>query len=181
MSNPQVRLTNFLKRGDLSTEQSKPQKRRTAAKKRRRAPETSSDLLLSEEMVHWIDCTVQERDGEGYLAENISSVLAKPLDSMAVFCPTGDLITAKTTAIRPPDKPLPGTGTGTFRSTAGSYAEATSGSLSERGTRTTMGLSGASNTDGYSQGTEERELAEFENRPPEHINAAIDSPRVLAL
>lgn len=180
MSAAQFRLTKFLKSGD----EPEPQKISTtnrAAKKRRRAPETPSDLVLSEEMIHWIGASVEQRDEDGYLEENLSSVLAKPLDSMAVFCPTGDLITAKTTAIRPPER-LSGGTTGAY-STIGASSTGMSKNRYTMRSQTANSYESSAHDplNDQSIGTEERDLVEFENRPPEQINAAIDRLNVMWL
>ena len=178
MSSSQVRLAGFLRESGPPP----PQKPKNA-KKRKRAPETASDLVLSEEMVNWIDFTVQERDEDGYLVDNISSVLAKPMDSMAVFCPSGDLVTAKTTAIRPPDKVVPGSATISGHGAAPGGMNSASGtgmSLSkDRSIRSQV--TSSTSGDVPSLDTEARELEAFENRPPEHINAAVDRLNVMWL
>ena len=66
---------------------------------------TTDDIEMPEEMNTWLANSLTEEDDKGYLPEAIGSALTQPLDSFAAFCPTGNLLTSKFSALRIPEKP----------------------------------------------------------------------------
>ena len=68
------------------------------------ATPATDDLVIPEEMSSWLSNSLSETDEKGYLPEAVGSALTQPLDSFAAFCPTGNLLTSKFSALRIPDK-----------------------------------------------------------------------------
>lgn len=64
----------------------------------------SNDLILSDEMSSWLHHSVTATDDNEYLVDSVGSVLAQPMDSFSLFCPTGSLIKSKFAASRMPHK-----------------------------------------------------------------------------
>ena len=62
------------------------------------------DISLSNEMIEWIQDTFEDVDEEGYMRENIGSMLTRPLDSMSMFCPVASIVANKSSAPRIPNQ-----------------------------------------------------------------------------
>mmetsp|Transcript_13010 Transcript_13010/g.21267 ORF Transcript_13010/g.21267 Transcript_13010/m.21267 type:complete len:1697 (+) Transcript_13010:169-5259(+) len=65
----------------------------------------ADEIVIPDEMTSWLSDTFTEEDDKGYLPEAVGSTLTQPLDSFAAFCPTGNLLTSKFSALRIPEKP----------------------------------------------------------------------------
>jgi Ca2+-binding EF-hand superfamily protein len=65
----------------------------------------ADEIIIPDEMNSWLANTLTEEDDQGYLPEAVGSALTQPLDSFAAFCPTGNLLTSKFSALRIPEKP----------------------------------------------------------------------------
>ena len=74
----------------------------------------SNDLILSSEMNSWLRDSVTATDDNEYLIDSVGSVLAQPMDSFSLFCPTGSLIKSKFAASRMPHKSELDTRTSSF-------------------------------------------------------------------
>jgi len=59
------------------------------------------DVAISDEMSMWLQDTMGGVDMDEELPEEVSSVLAKPLDSMSLFTPLGAIATSQYAAARP--------------------------------------------------------------------------------
>ena len=64
----------------------------------------SDDITLSSEMSEWLTSTFEETDSEGFLKDSLGSMLTRPLDAMAIFCPTASIISSTTAAPKIPAK-----------------------------------------------------------------------------
>ena len=64
------------------------------------------NLPLSTEMVDWLQGTFEDTSEDGDFTDPVTSVLAKPLDSMSVYCPLGAIASSKNTSLRTVANPL---------------------------------------------------------------------------
>jgi hypothetical protein len=84
------------------------------------------DLPISSEMIDWLEDSCHRTDDDGFLTEEISSMLTRPMDSFSMYCPTGAIVTSKFSTARipsPVSKNRRGTGSDLLDSRAVSVSE----------------------------------------------------------
>jgi hypothetical protein len=75
---------------------------RVRPKKKVPAMKVDVDVPLSSEMVEWLEDSCHRTDDAGFLSEEISSMITRPMDSFSMYCPTGAIVTSKYSTARIP-------------------------------------------------------------------------------